>query len=544
MATSPFAQESKTLDTLTILSDKLMGLEPLVPGENNESVLCLLENILRDRSSLAFHALKSDPPPGSLDHHGELVSAVMFGMRVFATITNVSRKSSTRYHSLASPMRALWPHNIRWGALLHPVDNGAISHFMRTNPSHKVYSGILQSYQTMMSDETNIKPFLHSTPAVIVQVFELWLRFPRYIPSHAYDASPAAAAAIHMILSLRRSLIDPGYQPTVEDRTLFVGTLRRVLGSRRALYNAFAQHTEFLAGLDPDIGMDHAIPPIPTIWTDHYDLFITLIDMPKFQRSNIPTKTITSIVSAGNVCLARQDTRYGAIDAFRVLHSLCSMAKSNRSLVDALDAGVFDLLRSLSQEERESAEDHTVSDFVRLLCAGLYHAQVIRALRHADAPFRDLITGACRFARARTPSTALGAASECIGPYILTRAAATTGPGDCAVRIISLADALFICIAVRAYIDRHAATIERDLSSLRIKQPSRCTKLVKQAIIRVDITDVLPDARHEVDARTVYMSDAPQGESIPVTVEVVLRVGKTSVTRFLPFSHPRDIFKH
>lgn len=157
-----------------------------------------------------------------------------------------------------------------------------------------------------------------------------------------------------------------------------------------------------------------------------------------------------------------------------------------------------------------------------------------------------LITGATGSARAQMPFIARGAASVCIGPPHLDSCCNDEGPWGLR-GVLTLADAVFSCIAVRSYIDRHVTVIERGLSSLRIKQLSKCGQLVRQAVIRVDTTDVLPDARHviahEVDARTTYPPDASSNAAAWAVIEVVLRAGKTSATRILPFTIRRNDLK-
>ncbi|TRM57339.1 hypothetical protein BD626DRAFT_439767 [Schizophyllum amplum] len=554
--------------------------------------------LLKDHSNLAFHALRSDPPPGPLENQQELVIVIVAGLDVFSSITNLS-KTSPLCRGLQSPMRALWPHILKWAALLRPVQTRNVWRH-RSLAGCGIISSILESYYMLMCDTTYAKPFLHINNTIVEHAFELWKLYPRYTTSPNSETLATANTSIWIVRILHRMLVQHGGGATAEDRALFIDKLAHVVGSKRALYDTIARQTDFLA----EMGLQRTLhDAISTVWTDHYDLLITLVGIPRFARSKVPATTIASVVSAATKCLKRRETRYGAFPAVKLLNALCSMVKSNRSLVHAVDAGVFDLVRSLS-EERESIEDPSISDFIRLLCAGLYHAQVIRAFvrRHRDsiplsrtskalgrATWRDVARLASE-AGAMYASTLKGKAWQCqfdcsntMGPHnrrvqICPCANAFYCSGSCQRMrrfthldsccsdespwglhgIISLADALFICIAVWAYIDRNAAIIGRELSSLRlnqsslrlnqssprIKQRRKCAQLVKQAVVRVDITDVLPDARHEVDTRTVYMPDAPPAGSIPVAVEVVLRAGKTSATRFLPFTYPRDYFKH
>ncbi|TRM59682.1 hypothetical protein BD626DRAFT_606828 [Schizophyllum amplum] len=583
MTTSPsgLAQELATMQALSHLADKIVGLRPLSPGEDQESAFLSLQDILGDRSRLAFYALKTEPPSDSLAHHGELVQVIVVSMGIFSSITNVSRHES-RYYSLQTPLRALWPHIIKWAALLHPIDNHVMQYFIRSG--RNVSSGILQAYFMIVSDKTHSKSFLRANPAVAKQALDLWIHFPKCIKPASLDGSVSTNSTIQIVRLLHSAFVHRAGQPTAEDRALFVEELLRVAGSKRALYHAFAQQTHFLTSLD---FQREVHPTLATIWDDHYNLLINMVEMPELARSKIPATTIHSVVYAASKCLTRREMHYGVLPALRFLNSLLRMAKSNAPLAHAVDAGVFDVFSEMREGRKPGDDDH-VRLFARLLCAGMYHARVARAFvrRHPDiihapepgsapltprmALWRDItrvlndaralystayrrkrwqtvmedrIAGACRYVRAQTPSTALGAVSVCIGPRISTRAAAPRALGDCTVRILSLADTLFICIAVRSYIDCNAATVERELSSLRIKQPPKCPQLVKQAVVRVDITDVLPDARHEVDVRTTYFPDAPPNASASVVVEVVLRAGKTSATRVLPFTIRRDELK-
>ncbi|TRM60933.1 hypothetical protein BD626DRAFT_584829 [Schizophyllum amplum] len=574
MTTSPsgLAQELATMQALSHLADKIVGLRPLSPGEDQESAFLSLQDILGDRSRLAFYALKTEPPSDSLAHHGELVQVIVVSMGIFSSITNVSRHES-RYYSLQTPLRALWPHIIKWAALLHPIDNHVMQYFIRSG--RNVSSGILQAYFMIVSDKTHSKSFLHANPAVVKQALDLWIHFPKCIKPASLDGSVSTNSTIQIVRLLHSAFVHRAGQPTAEDRALFVEELIRVAGSKRALYHAFAQQTHFLTSLD---FQREVHPTLATIWDDHYNLLINMVEMPELARSKIPATTIHSVVSAASKCTTVSSP------ALRFLNSLLRMAKSNAPLAHAVDAGIFDVFSEMREGRKPGDDDH-VRLFARLLCAGMYHARVARAFvrRHPDiihapepgsAPLtprmalwrditrvlndaRALYSTAYRRKRWQTvmqchnpmgPHSRRVQICPCANAFYCSRScqrmhrsahldSCCSDKGPWGLHgILSLADTLFICIAVRSYIDRNAATVERELSSLRIKQAPKCPQLVKQAVVRVDITDVLPDARHEVDVRTTYMPDAPLNASASVVVEVVLRAGKTSATRVLPFT--------
>ena len=64
--------------------------------------------------------------------------------------------------------------------------------------------------------------------------------------------------------------------------------------------------------------------------------------------------------------------------AIYLLDILCRSAKSNRSLARAVQAGLLDLLRAIPADWK--IKEHNVSDFIQLVCSGMHHARVIRAV--------------------------------------------------------------------------------------------------------------------------------------------------------------------
>lgn len=603
MDASALAQEAAVLGELSELADKLMEIRPFSPGEDERSASASMESHIRGR--IAFRSLKSDPPSELLEQHRELVNIVTMSMSTFSVVCNVVRLP--RYLHLESPVRALWPHLDRWSATVHPVNNPVMQRFIRTGHKLNITSRMNQAYFNIIVDDTPSRSFLRSHPAVMQRMLELWLRFPQYILSSSIDTSVCTKTTIMVVKTLHELFVNPNGGPTAADRALFVDNLIHLAGgSKRALYYAFAQQIDFIATFHPQVGINQ-VQNMDTIWKDHHSLLIDLVEMPELARSKIPARMIDAVVSAARQWQMHRDVQYDALPAIRLINALCRVAKSAAPLAHAAASGVFDVLRRLPQQ-RVSGDEDDISHLARLLCAGMCHARVIHALviRHPDIveiphsmpattnrqrlapPSRQQLATWQDVARVSIDMRVLYSTvyrrkkwqlmmschntmgphnrrvqiCPCANAFYCSRSCQrmhrSAHLDSCRVRegpwglrgIISLADALFICIAVRAYIDRNAASIEREVSSLRFNQsslrtnqPSKCAQLVKQAVIRVDITDVLPDARHKVDTRTAYIPDAPPTAPMSVVVEVALRAGKTLATRVLPFTIRRNDLK-
>ncbi|TRM57345.1 hypothetical protein BD626DRAFT_586759 [Schizophyllum amplum] len=508
--------EHGTLRTLFELSEKIMGQRPFPPGQTERSALTTMDSILKDRSKHAFRALKSDPPPSSsLQHRTELIGVVVFSMVVFAAITNATRLLlRADDHVLHPPMRALWPHIFKWGVILHPVDNPVIQQLTREGCD--VPSSIVQSYYMIVSDDVQHSvSCLRFNPGLIEQIFDLWLHYPTMLSHNIMSTSSSVNSIVRTIATLHHLFVEsPDGQHVPDDRALFIDKLMHVVGSTKAMYKVFAQQADFLATLDPQ---RQARQEMSTIWRNHYDLLRTLVETPELARSRIPATTISSAVLAAGKCLGQHEMQYGALHAVRALVLLCRMAENNRPLVHAVNAGLFDVLRGL-QGVRESVTNHPISDLVRLLCAGLYHARVVRAFvrRQRDiirvpwtgpsgglATWKDvahLSNEAGRIYATTLRNKAWRSHMDChnvMGPHdqlvrLCPCANAFYCSGSCQRMhrathrksccsdegpwglggVISLADALFISTMVWTRIERNATAINGELASLAVRHPS------------------------------------------------------------------------
>ena len=99
---------------------------------------------------------------------------------------------------------------------------------------------------------------------------------------------------------------------------------------------------------------------------------------------------------------------------------------------------------------------------------------------------------------------------------------------------LSLADTLLISAVAQSYVARNRKVLSKKTTKLlaRHDQPGR--PLVKQVVIYIDLTDLLPEARHDVYAQTSYIPEGTYGD---VLIEVSLCAGRTSFTRTLPFAY-------
>ncbi|TRM57350.1 hypothetical protein BD626DRAFT_515420 [Schizophyllum amplum] len=480
-------------------------------------------------------------------------------------------------------MHALWPNIVKWSAVLHPARGRLQRTSAQRSIGHDV-TGIAQTYLTIMgSDASLIKPFLHAHPDAVLQVLELWLHFPRYLPAAALETCGCAYAIGVTALAMYDVLVYPANRPTPQDRALFVNQLCIAVGSKKTLYRAAVEQTDFLTTL--------RIPPLrPMAWDNHFGFIGFVVDVPELEGQNIPGKLIRSVVSAARHCLNSRETQYSAALGLKLLATLCMKAKDNRPLVHAFKAGVFDLLR-----DAESARlDFDLSELVRLLCAGLLQIKVIRAFHrrhpgeiavshlgtqeltrqvftwtdvaHTWNSSRQRYLGSHRrrewrqtdhCANAQGPHNRLVRVCPCASIFYCSGScqrlhwaavhweSCMATQGAWAMRgAISLADAMFVQDLVRSYIaDRHA-TIAAQISA----QMSRKRGLLADATnlsIHVDFSDAVLTPRHEIRVRYPYGINLPLGLKYPipgiVLVEVSLRLGTTLRECYVPLAfHVKD----
>ncbi|TRM56180.1 hypothetical protein BD626DRAFT_576034 [Schizophyllum amplum] len=566
-------REYYRLRTIRDIAHELAGDRPYPPGTSQSSQLAKIRSLLDDPDDPAFPTLTSQPPSGTISYDSDVFNVILTSFNVFTVIWDASKDPRNR--SLAPTMRALWPHIVRWGAVLHPA-RGRLMRTPTQRNSGRDVAGIVQAYLTIIeTDVTYVKPFLHANPDAVAQIFELWLEFHNCIPPSAMDASGSAHGAIEIIVIAYTHLANCENHPTAEDRALFVDALSQAVGTKRALYLAFARQTDFLASLT-------MMPPlVPQIWRNHFGLLTVLARLPEFSRQKIPRCTVTSIVAAANRCVKLPQAVEGTQRAVVLITSLCRVARDSRPLAHAAQAGVFDLLRNLSY----AAEEYDASDLAHHLCTGLFsQVRVVRAFHRfhpqpwdvgpvvpqkkkaqPQATWKDVarvwnsaretyLLKYCKKDWRRTmgchnsqgPHNRLVRVCPCASVFYCSGSCqrmhwAAAHREDCRAEdgpwglrgTLSLGDAIFICTVVRSYILAHRTAIAGQMPSIL---PKGQKKGAKQAVILVDLT-VVPGPRHEVCTRTGDSHSAGM-----VLVEVALRVGRSKPRRVLPFTYDAGYF--
>ena len=99
---------------------------------------------------------------------------------------------------------------------------------------------------------------------------------------------------------------------------------------------------------------------------------------------------------------------------------------------------------------------------------------------------------------------------------------------------LSLADTLLISAVAQSYVARNRKVLSKKTTKLLMRQDRTARPIVRQAVIYIDLTDVLPEARHEVYVQTSYIPEGAWGD---VLIEASLRAGRTSFTQTLPFAY-------
>ncbi|KAL1741740.1 hypothetical protein HDZ31DRAFT_66630 [Schizophyllum fasciatum] len=578
-ATPRSKREYNQLDDLRNLAQELAGDIPFSPGTTRQSALATMLRILNSKTNPAFASLMSDPPPGILDYDSDIVGLIVASFSVFAISCMASEVPQN--HVLAAPVRALWPHTIKWAAVLHPARRRVrYSSDGAADPGRKVLIGVIvQIYLNIVhSEPAHVKPFLHDSPDAVAQALELWLRFPKYIAQSDPDAANWAHSLGLSVADLYELLIDPEGSPTAEDRTLFLDSLRATIGTERTLQRAVYLQTDFLRGCAMPVSLSHG-----EVWREHFRILLRLICLPEFWPAKVPRKAITSVVSAAQHCIAQPETQKAAFSAVRLVAGLCCITGSNRPLVRAVDAGIFEVMYRLGH----SSENFDLSDFVQHMCAGLVQPRLIRAFRRRGrlppsarkgprppkATWHDVVSAYEKYSDLYSTSKGTG------GWRRFMQCQNDMGPHDQTVRIcpcgrvyycsgscqrmhwramhreecleddgpwnlkgaVSLSDVVFVSDIVSWHISDFRQTIAKQIARLSLGLDRR-TGEVKQAVIVVDLTDLVgPQLRHEVSVRSLPASVGLVLGSV-VAVELVMRLGNIREQHALPCMMPLYYF--
>ncbi|KAI5886281.1 uncharacterized protein SCHCODRAFT_02715898 [Schizophyllum commune H4-8] len=377
-------RDKEELQLLLRLADQLCQHNLFSSGDILASTLKQLNAILKDPGRIVFSTLASDPLQVDFEDLTDCLDVALLSLDVYGAISNVSvmPRMKPRDTVISSVVRALRPHVVAWGAALHP----AHGRFAKTGYDLAlVVRKIAMAYHLMhIANADDAKEFLHAHPTFISQAFDLWLHCSQYVPL-APESTDTVTSIVSTVIQIYSQLVHSLSSPSAEDRALFIDILRRALGGKRTLRTVIIYHTKFFAKL-PHRPTVMGISINYQIWKYYFTLITNLVGQPEFQQTSVPSKTISTIVSAARRCLEARETTDGAFDAIRLLDILCRKANSNKALARAFGAGLFDLLHDLPAcpDDQVSA----ISSFVDYACAGLYQARVIHAfIRHHPSRF-------------------------------------------------------------------------------------------------------------------------------------------------------------
>ncbi|KAI5887402.1 uncharacterized protein SCHCODRAFT_02588587 [Schizophyllum commune H4-8] len=568
----PFDRVYHKLLGISRLADEVTGKRPFSQGRSHSSALAELKRALIDREDPAFSILSEEPPFEALLHDSDFVEMIMGSLNIFS---QVSEASTHMGNSSLSPLtRALWPHIAIWASVLHPP-YGSHQHVSIARDVAVVANAYLA---ITASDRPLVRQFFHSCPDAVLQICELWLSYPQLISPRGLDSSSAADSArclINLMTKVFDILVHPSHNPTGADEDLFIRILRCAAGDSRFFLYAAMHQTDFLRSLSM------AQPLIATTWTAHFSLIYCILGLEKFNRSRIPKGVIENVVATALYCLESPDTRFEAVHAVHVISLLCGMSNSSSAMVRAIDAGIFEVMRTITSDPL-----YIVGGICHFLCAGLLRVRVVRAFcRRYRQPIdpgslpeiagQQAELGSCRdvarmanaarelymtryhngeWKRKLQCGNAMGPhdrgvrACPCAREFYCSGSCqrmdemahqvfCTEKDGPWALRgAVSLADAMYICAAVIEHMQANHKAIARSVRTLLVKlQESR---LQKQIVVRLDLARVLPSVRHDVYARTTSMSASSTFTvSETVLVEVSLRVGRSTKKRSLPFTY-------
>ncbi|KAI4521603.1 hypothetical protein K525DRAFT_284759 [Schizophyllum commune Loenen D] len=524
-------REIDDLQVLCTLANELAGFVPFSPGYDRRKTAAKMTAMLTAHDRAAFSTLACDPLMCVQQRRTDVVRVVSLAMGAFSSVTNVCRELKDISDAPEQIMRTFWPRIVIWGAALHPAHgHWALAGF----DTKSALGSLLQAYSMLCLESiSTLRPFLHANPSLISEALDLWLYFPRYIPSSSMDTTAMVTSIVHTIGALYKTLVSsnsrvPAHdRPTSDDRTLFVAALLRVTDRKRDLLLAIAAQIKFMIKLRDVASLAKLMPTTQELWSVYFRVVIDLVALPDLKGMSIPGDTITSIVIAGRNCSKERRTGEGAMCAIYLLDILCRSARSNRPLARAVQAGLLDLLAAIPADWK--IKEHNISDFVQLVCSGMHHARVIRAVEWV------LTTVLSKSAHAGTLSTALEVANGW-AILIIARPAVDTGEhGACEPKgALSLADTLLISAVAQSYVTRNRKVLSKKTTKLLMRQDRTARPIVKQAVIYIDLTDVLPEARHEVYVQTSYIPEGAWGD---VLIEVSLCAGRTSFTQTLPFAY-------
>ncbi|KAL1750109.1 hypothetical protein FB107DRAFT_224441 [Schizophyllum commune] len=367
-------QEFMDMGKISSLAYQLSGARPLPPGMDHAEAIAELERLLCDRDhSIAFTTLRSHPPSlFALESDGDLAVLIQLSFKIFGFIGSSLPADCPSW----SHIWDLWPHIVKWGAVLHPSRRLLVCSLRdRDQTLHAATNVLLTAYLPIIrSNPARVKPFIRSFPAIVLHVLKLWIDFPHYTkPAITIPTMFSTPHTTHLVLdaTLRVALllVSEDNHATPEDRVLFAELLRRVVHRKRHLLRTAEWHTNHLRML--------AIPPaiFSAVWSLHAKLSYILLDLPEFEPTMVPRKLVRSLV-AGTYHVAMQSwpTENSSASLVYLICNLISIpGKGAKALAHAINAGFTELAK------RFGSDVH--NDFAGQATVGLVHISVLRALR-------------------------------------------------------------------------------------------------------------------------------------------------------------------
>ncbi|KAI5884804.1 uncharacterized protein SCHCODRAFT_02719608 [Schizophyllum commune H4-8] len=531
----------------------LPGETPLADGDIRVTAL---RRALTKGAKFVFGILVSEPPASPLTADDKRVEIVLTSIAAFASICDAEKRLRSR--NLLPLLRTLWPHIVQWGALVHPA-RGYLVCTPALRESGRDTTSLACAYWAIVdSDAAHCKPFIEAYPDLIAQACELWIHFPRYVPSAAGSTSSSAYSAIATIVKLHDRLATSAAESIDNDCSLLLQDLLRVAGTSRGLYRAWIRQTEFLTrSLLTQPFLEH-------IWPNHFVVLDIIAGQPAFQIRTVLLGLIATVTSTAIRCAASNQTRRGAQHAARSLASLFLMADDNRPLVRAIDAGLLDLLSTLCRP----SDSTYVVDLMRYVAPAVMQARVYRAIIRRNPAVKyypsgrklgsgswDDVAMAVNLAHDLYYSSHhqkhwrqyLPCHNE-QGPHnralcVCPCAEAFYCSGSCqrihwAVhRRLSLGDTLFILGTLRFHLKAHIKVLNLQVSAYH--QALVTSGQSKQIVVDLNVLNEIPLTKHDVYFRE---ADDP-GLSDVIAFEASFRVGSTIIKRPLPFfCHIKDLF--
>ncbi|TRM56505.1 hypothetical protein BD626DRAFT_587310 [Schizophyllum amplum] len=365
------------------------------PASNPRNALSKIRALLTDKVDPVFSSLSDDlPDSGYLLEDDELVGVVLEDLDCFSmTCEAVGRTASNLglYSDLDDRLYAMWPHALKWLAFFHP-GNGRIRCPTAASHRHFVLGSLALIYLLIFqTNRGHVKRLLVERPDMLHPIFDLWLKFPQYVPPVAGQSKFDPIDTIHNILKAVACIYNlvAGWDNSHNQRgarsitingddarDIFIRELRRHVRGKGGLHVHFAKRNQYLLELP--------MPPhlAEGTWHTHLEQQIHILNLPAFQLDVAPRSFLRSVVSSGNHCIQR-GWHECALRAVAVVIVVCEASSSNRTLRRCIEAGAYDLLLAAA---KISEGDRAVQSLSYKLSIGLAQQSLLRAFHrmHGD----------------------------------------------------------------------------------------------------------------------------------------------------------------